>query len=160
MKELNENDRIVSKTDKTGRITYVNERFMEICGYSKKELIGQPHNIIRHPDMPKAAFEYMWNEIKADREIFVFVINLTKDGDYYWVLANIIPTEEDTYTSFRVRSNPEAITIIKDLYAEMLRVERSKGVNESMKVLLDLLKENEITYSELISNLQTKGTVK
>lgn len=162
MKEimLLETDRIVSKTDRKGTITYINKRFMEICGYSKDELIGQPHNIIRHEDMPKAAFKYVWSELDADREVFAFVKNKTKNGDFYWVLANILPTDEDTLTSFRVKPNTAAVTVMKNIYRQMKDIERREGVGASEVFLANLLLENKVTYSELISNLQTRGAIK
>jgi len=76
---------IISETDAKGRITYVNRKLAEISGYDKKELIGKPHNILRHPDMPKAVFKDMWNTIKAGKEWSGLIKNLRKDGQFYWV---------------------------------------------------------------------------
>ena len=78
---------IVSKTDLKGRITYLNRDFIEISGFTEAELIGEPHNIVRHPDMPAEAFEDMWRTLKQNRPWTGYVKNRCKNGDYYWVLA-------------------------------------------------------------------------
>ncbi|WP_281950447.1 PAS domain-containing protein [Nitrosophilus kaiyonis] len=86
---------IVSETDLKGVITYANRTFCKIAGYDKEELLGKPHNIIRHPDMPKAAFKDMWETIKKDKEWIGLVKNLRKDGRYYWVKTYIKPVFKD-----------------------------------------------------------------
>lgn len=86
---------IISETDLKGVITFANRKFCEIAGYEKKELIGKPHNIIRHPDMPKEAFRQMWETIQQDKEWSGLVKNLRKDGRYYWVNTFIKPVYKD-----------------------------------------------------------------
>jgi aerotaxis receptor len=86
---------IISETDTKGNITYANRKFCEISGYTSDELKGQPHNIIRHPDMPKAAFAQMWETIKSGRSWHGLVKNLRKDGLYYWVETEITPVRND-----------------------------------------------------------------
>ncbi|MEO1923221.1 MAG: PAS domain S-box protein [Nautiliaceae bacterium] len=86
-----ENRPIISKTDLKGVITYVNHPFCKLSGYSKEELIGKPHNIIRHPDMPKSVFKELWEKIEKNSSWRGFVKNLRKDGKYYWVEAFIEP---------------------------------------------------------------------
>ena len=88
---LRDDTMIVSKTDLKGRITYVNRDFLDISGFTEKELIGEPHNIVRHPDMPAEAFEDLWDTLKAGRPWTGYVKNRCKNGDYYWVLANATP---------------------------------------------------------------------
>jgi PAS domain S-box-containing protein len=78
---------LVSKTDPRGIITYANEVFIEVSGYTEEELIGKPHNIIRHPDMPRTVFKLLWDTIKSGREFWGYVKNMAKDGSYYWVFA-------------------------------------------------------------------------
>jgi len=80
---------IVSQTDAKGDIVYANEDFCKISKYSKDELIGQPHSLVRHPDMPKAAFEDLWNTLKSGQTWRGVVKNRTKDGGYYWVFATV-----------------------------------------------------------------------
>ena len=86
---MQENDFIVSKTDLKGRITYANRVFMRIAGYAERELLNVQHNIIRHPDMPRGVFRLLWNVIENGQECFAYVKNLAKNGDYYWVFANV-----------------------------------------------------------------------
>src|SRR5574343_303259 len=92
---LRDDTLIVSKTDLKGRITYINRDFLEISGFTEVELIGEPHNLVRHPDMPPEAFEDLWRDIKAGRPWTGFVKNRCKNGDYYWVLANATPIMEN-----------------------------------------------------------------
>ena len=95
MKELKDNDFIVSKTDTKGRITYVNKIFIEISEYNEKELLGKPHSIIRHPDMPKSVFKLFWDMIRNGEEVFAFVLNKTKNNNEYWVYANVTPSYDN-----------------------------------------------------------------
>ncbi|MGM0623389.1 MAG: PAS domain-containing protein [Campylobacterota bacterium] len=87
-----DNGVIISETDETGVITYANRKFAEISGYAQAELKGQPHSILRHPDMPKAAFKDLWDTIKSGEEWSGYVKNLRKDGKYYWVKTYIKPS--------------------------------------------------------------------
>ena len=124
---------IVSKTDTKGRITYVNRTFMTIAGYSEAELLGQPHNIIRHPDMPRSVFRYLWDTIQAGREIFAYVKNMTKSGDHYWVFAHVTPTvgadgSISGFHSNRRTALRPAIAAIEPIYAE-LRAAEAKHAN-------------------------------
>lgn len=119
---------IVSKTDPKGRITYVNRTFMTIAGYAEHELLGQPHNIIRHPDMPRSVFRYLWDTILAGREVFAYVKNMTRTGDHYWVFAHVTPTIGDDgaivgFHSNRRTADRTAIAQIEPLYAELLAAE-------------------------------------
>ncbi len=159
MKEMKKDDFIVSKTDLKGRITYVNRIFMEMGEYSEEELLGKAHNIIRHADMPKAVFKLLWEMIQNDEEIFAFVLNKTKNGNSYWVYANITPSYDERgqkvgYYSVRRQPNSDALSIIAPLYSSMLKAERSGGVDAGTKILTDLLKEKGVSYNELIISLQ------
>jgi len=87
--EVPEEVEIISLTDFSGVITYVNDTFAEISGYQAEELIGKPHSLIRHPDMPKSAFSDLWKTIKTGKEWQGYVKNLRKDGGYYWVFARV-----------------------------------------------------------------------
>ena len=115
---------IVSETDLKGVITYANRKFCEISGYTKEELIGQPHNIIRHPDMPKKAFETMWNTIKQGNPWNGLVKNLRKDGRYYWVETTITPLSDETgaivkYAAARKPAGQAGVEEAEALYAKM-----------------------------------------
>ncbi|GGK44011.1 PAS domain-containing protein [Salinarimonas ramus] len=121
-------DLIVSKTDLKGRITYANATFCDISGYSETEVIGQPHAMIRHPDMPRAVFRLLWDAILAGREIFAYVKNMTKTGDHYWVFAHVTPSFDGARQVTGFHSNrrvPDraALAKIEPLYRELTRIE-------------------------------------
>lgn len=92
--ELTERHNLVSRTDLQGRIVFANRDFVEVSGFDEAELVGQPHNIVRHPDMPREAFDDMWRCLKAERLWTGLVKNRCKNGDHYWVLANATPLLE------------------------------------------------------------------
>jgi len=115
---LKPDDRLISATDKRGAITYFNEKFREVSGYSEEELMGAPHNLIRHPDMPKAAFADMWDTIKTGKPWMGLVKNRRKNGDHYWVSAYVTPMFEKGelvgYESVRVApENDQKIRAMK-----------------------------------------------
>ncbi|QOR62382.1 PAS domain-containing protein [Sulfurovum sp. ST-21] len=119
---------IVSSTDLKGIITYANRKFCEIAGYTKSELTGKNHNIVRHPDMPKAAFKELWDTIQAGKEWTGVVKNLRKDGKYYWVFSHISPIfnnagEVTGYTAARRPASENEIRECTPLYREMLEQE-------------------------------------
>ena len=159
VRELHPNDFIVSKTDPKGRITYVNRIFMELAEYSEEELLGKPHNIVRHPDMPRAVFKLLWDRVKNKEEIFAYVVNKTKNGNEYWVLANVTASFDEHgniigYYSVRRKPNPKALEIIKPLYAKMLQAERSGGIEAGLAVLQETLKHEGVEYDEYILTIQ------
>ena len=118
---------ILSSTDLKGIITYANRKFCEIAGYTKEELVGKNHNIIRHPDMPKAAYKEVWDTISAGKEWAGLVKNLRKDGKYYWVFTHILPIRKDNeivgYSAARRPASSEEIQEIIPLYQELLKTE-------------------------------------
>ena len=159
MKEMQADDFIVSKTDLKGRITYVNQIFMAMAEFNEEELLGKPHNIIRHPDMPKAVFKLLWEMIQNDDEIFAYVLNKTKNANNYWVFANITASYNEKnkkvgYYSVRRQPNKEALKTVSLLYSKMIQAEKSGGVDAGTKVLTDLLTEKGIGYNEFIISLQ------
>ena len=159
MKVMQKNDFIVSKTDIKGQITYVNRIFMEMGEYTEEELLGKPHNIIRHPDMPKAVFKLLWEMVQDGDEIFAFVLNKTKNGNDYWVYANVTPSFDEKgkkvgYYSVRRKPDEEALKVIIPLYSSMLQAEKNSGADAGTKILTDLLKEKGVGYNELIISLQ------
>ena len=117
---------IVSETDAKGNIIFANSDFCDIAGYTIEELIGKPHNIVRHKDMPKAAFKDLWETVKKDQVWSGFVKNATKSGNYYWVFATVFPTitsdGKKGFLSCRRKATPgeinEHIPIYKDLVAQ------------------------------------------
>ena len=116
---------LISETDTKGVITYVNRKFVEMSGYSKEEAVGQPHNMLRHPDMPKAAFEQMWKTIQSGQIWEGYVKNLRKDGKFYWVIVNIIPKLDENgeiigYIASRKVPKRNDIVTTEQKYAQML----------------------------------------
>jgi len=156
---MREDDFIVSKTDPRGIVTYCNPIFIEFSGYTEEELLGSQHNIIRHPDMPRAAFELVWNTIKTGQEFFGYVKNMSKDGSFYWVFTHITPDFDPRgeivgYYSVRRCPKRSAIEKIVPVYRQMVEAERAAGpkkaVEAGTQVLLDLLKTSGMSYEQLV----------
>lgn len=159
---MREDDFIVSKTSVKGIITYGNPIFIEFSGYSEAELLGSQHNIIRHPDMPRAAFKLAWDTIQAGREFFGYVKNLAKDGSFYWVFTHIAPDFDRQrqivgYTSVRRCPQRSAIAKIVPVYQQMLAAEQAAGARDAIaagtQVLVDLLNQTGMGYEELVFSL-------
>ncbi len=114
---------LVSQTNEKGIITFASDDFCEIAGYSVEELIGKPHNIVRHPDMPKEAFKSLWETVKSGKIWTGYVKNATKNGDFYWVFATVYPTIIDNgekgFISCRRKASKEEIEIASNLYKTM-----------------------------------------
>lgn len=146
---------LVSKTDLKGKITYANQEFIKIVGYTEKELIGKAHNIVRHEDMPKIIFKLLWDTIQTGQEINAYVINKCKDGGYYWVFANVVASvnihgKRLGYHSTRRKPRKEALDIIKPLYKKLLAIEKSSGMDASLEVLTNILNEKGVSYEEFV----------
>ena len=161
-KLMRENDFIVSKTDLKGRITYGNEIFIEFSGYSEAELLGAQHNIIRHPDMPRGIFRFLWDNIAAGNEVFAYVKNMSRDGSFYWVFANVTPDYDAAgniigYLSVRRAPKRSALPVIEGLYKAMLEAEQKAGAKDacdaSLALLVGVLNEKGMSYEELIHAL-------
>lgn len=163
-RSFDENEIIVSKTDLEGRITYANEVFVRVSGFSERELLGAPHNLIRHPDMPRCVFQFLWGTLAAGDEIFAYVVNLAKNGDHYWVLAHVTPTFDESgqivaYHSNRRVPDRSALEKIKPVYELLLKEEQKhasagEGLAASSKLLLDMLGEQGVDYHEFVWSLQ------
>jgi PAS domain S-box-containing protein len=160
MRELTfgEHELIVSKTDTNGKVTYGNELFLRLAGYHEHEIIGAPHNIIRHPDMPKLVFKLLWDTVKTGREINAYVINQAKSGDYYWVYANVTPSFDESgrvtgYYSVRRKPSQRALDKVKPLYQSLINAERSGGVPQSQKMLDEVLKKYGGRYDRFVLSL-------
>jgi len=156
---MNQDDLIVSKTDLKGHITYGNEYFIKMSGYSEKELLNAPHSILCHQDMPKVVFQLLWSRIQNKKHINAYVKNRTKNGDFYWVFANITPSYdkyENTIGYYSVRRKPSAsgVKAMDTLYQKLLQAERKGGVNASNILLQEILTKEGVTYDEFVVNLQ------
>jgi PAS domain S-box-containing protein len=157
---------IVTKTDLKGRLTYTNDVFLRISVYDERDVIGQPHNIIRHPDMPKVIFKLLWDSLTAGQEIFAYVVNLASDGVAYWVLAHVTPSFDAAgrivgYHSSRRLPEPRAVEAAAALYAR-LRAEEERlggqaGLAASWQLLQDVLAERGQTYEEFVWELTNEG---
>jgi methyl-accepting chemotaxis protein/aerotaxis receptor len=138
---------LVSRTDPTGRITFANHVFVDVSGFAEEELIGAPHNIVRHPHMPAQAFANLWATIKAGRPWDGLVKNRTKSGSFYWVRANVTPVVENDqvtgYISIRSRPTREAVAAAEQAYTA-LRNGKSNGIG---------LRDGELIASSLFSRL-------
>lgn len=161
-KVMREDDFIVSKTDLKGRITYGNRIFIEYSGYTEAELLGSQHNIIRHPDMPRAVFKLLWDTIQAGNECFAYVKNMAKDGSFYWVLANVTPSYDPAgnmigFLSVRRKPGPDAISTVSGIYKTMLDAEKQAGARDaiaaSSSILADLLSAKGMSYEEFALSL-------
>ena len=128
----------VSRTDKRGVIQNGNEVFVRVSGYEKSQLIGCPHNIIRHPDMPKAVFKLFWDYLKSNKVVAAYVKNRSLEGEYYWVLAVAMPTSSG-YFSVRSKPNSDLFPVVEKIYRECLKIERSQNVEASEKHLFHSL---------------------
>jgi PAS domain S-box-containing protein len=142
---MREGDYIVSATNLEGRITSVNPVLVEFSGYDETELIGAQHNILRHPDMPRAVFWMAWEAIRHGDDFYGYIKNLAKDGSYYWVFAHILPEydAEGTPTGYRsVRRCPrgEAVAKAAALYEKMLAAERAVGSRDAIEAGLAVLR--------------------
>ncbi|MDF1874939.1 PAS domain S-box protein [Sulfurimonas sp. SAG-AH-194-I05] len=152
---------LVTKTDKQGKITYANRSFLKIVMMSEEELIGQPHNIIRHPDMPKIIFKYLWQYLKFGTEVHAYVKNICADGSFYWVLANVTPSYSRVksvekiigFHSSRRQASLTALEVIVPLYKKLLDAEALGGINESEKIISAILHDKGMDYEEYILSI-------
>jgi PAS domain S-box-containing protein len=168
MRTFGRDEVIVSKTDLQGRITYVNDVFLRIAQYDEDEVMGKPHNIIRHPAMPRAVFALLWQEIEAGREIFAYVENLAKDGAGYWVFAHVTPTFVNGrivgYHSNRRSPDASAIAAISPIYAALVAEEEKYGnpkdaIRASTAILGRALETKSMTYDQFVWSLTKESAL-
>lgn len=159
---MREDDFLVSKTDMKGRIVYGNQIFIEYSGYQEHELLGTQHNIVRHPDMPRGVFKFLWDCILARKECFAYVKNMSKDGGFYWVFANVTPSinakgELEGFFSVRRKPRPQAIAAVSEVYRQMLDIEKQAGTKDacdaSIAFLNKVLAEQGVTYETFILSI-------
>ncbi len=151
---------IVSKTDPRGVITYANDVFLRVSGYEMPDVVGRPHNLIRHPDMPRALFALLWQMLAERREVFAYINNLASDGAHYWVLAHVTPSfgadgSVVGYHSSRRKPSQRAIERIRPLYDRLLAEERrhptaKAAVAASSRLLAEVVAEQGGSYDEFV----------
>lgn len=157
------NELIVSKTDLKGRITYCNDVFIRVAGFEERDLIGAPHSIIRHPDMPRSVFKLLWDTIEAGGEIFAYVLNMSRNGDHYWVLAHVTPSRDARgnivgYHSNRRKPSAEAVAKVKALYRDLKAIEdapnsRKDGMQAAFNELNSMLASKDVPYDRFVLSL-------
>lgn len=159
-----EDEIIVSKTNLKGHITYANDVFLRVASYTEKEVMGQPHSLIRHPDMPRCIFKLLWDTIQNGAEIFAYVLNRAKNGDHYWVLAHVTPSRDSSgsiigyHSNRRVPSRNILTDKIIPLYETLLEEEnkhanRKEGMRSSFDMVVNLLQESKVEYDEFVARL-------
>lgn len=162
--ELDPSRHIVSTTDPAGVITFGNIYFVKISGYSEVELLGAPHNIIRHPDMPKIVFKLMWDTIKEGKDFCGVIKNLSKSGKFYWVMTEFNSKRDPqtgkiiSYTAYRKAPPRNAIEIIEPIYNDMLEAETKGGMEASLEVLNQFLTQRKQSYEEFFNEITGKET--
>ncbi len=159
-RHFGEDEIIVSKTDLQGKITYANDVFIRVAGYTEEELIGAPHSLIRHPDMPRAVFKLLWDTLEAGHEIFAYVNNMAANGDNYWVFAHVTPSFDAHGKVVGFHSNrrvpePARVAAVKPLYEALLATERRHsdrrdGLVASVAQLEGILAAAGLTYHEWV----------
>lgn len=161
---FDEHELIVSKTDLKGHLTYTNDVFLRMAGYTEEECSGQPHSMIRHPEMPRAIFALLWQDIQAGREIFAYVMNRCKNGDHYWVIAHVTPSRDSSgsivgyHSNRRVPDRRILESTIIPLYRELIGVERSSrnrkdGMAAGLQFVTRKLADAGLEYDEFIATL-------
>ena len=161
---ISDKELIVTKTDLRGCITYANSVFIRISGYPEAELLGQPHNCIRHPHMPRGVFRLLWDTIHTGNEFFGYVMNLSKNGDHYWVFAHVTPNFDLSraiigYHSSRRFARRKAIDAVVPIYQRLLEEEqrydtKEQGLKSSMELLQDFIQRSgNDTYTRFVLSL-------
>lgn len=164
-KELffDENDVIVSMTDPKGNIIYGNDIFFTMAEANRTELMGKPHNVIRHPDMPRVVFKVIWDRLKSGHEVYGFIKNQSKKGNFYWVYAFLKPVLKEgkivKIISYRKPINEYARNVISKIYETLLEHEKSHTLEETMDYLNAYLDERGIDYDTFVERLAMKKNV-
>jgi PAS domain S-box-containing protein len=158
-----EDEIIVNKTDVKGIITYANTTFLKVALYSEEEILGQPHNIIRHPDMPRCVFKLLWDTIESGSEIFAYVKNMAKNGDFYWVFAHVTPSFNSAkqivgFHSSRRLPDRRQVQTADGLYRKLKQEENKysdwkKGMAASAELLKSVLAEKKMEYDEFVFSI-------
>lgn len=136
-----------STTDLRGMIEYGNDVFIRISGYPSEAILGAPHNIIRHPDMPKSVFKLFWETLKANKPIGAYVKNMAADGRYYWVFAFAFPVNNG-YLSIRFKPSSMIFNRVQEIYSQVLNREKETSMDDGEQLLLELIKKQGFQHYE------------
>jgi len=156
---------LVSKTDARGKILYANDFFSSVTGYKQSEVVGLPHNIVRHPDMPSCIFFLMWQRIRNGQNVTAVVKNLAKSGKYYWVTTDFeiqrdLISNNVNYIAFRRTASKKAIKEVTPLYSMLLDIEKKHGVEASLVYLQGYLDERHMNFDEYMDSIvKPKGLI-
>ena len=159
----NKSQVVISETDVYGRITNVNDVFCNVCGYSPEEMIGQPHSIIRHPDMPKLVFKLLWDNLKVGNNFIGVIKNLAKSGEYYWVITDFEmrrdATGNITHYIARRKSVPKAVieNYVAPLYETLLKLEKVGGMELSARFFKNYLAKQGKDYIDFIIDVMNEN---
>ena len=159
----NKSQVVISETDVYGRITNVNDVFCNVCGYSPEEMIGQPHSIIRHPDMPKLIFKLLWDNLKVGNNFIGVIKNLAKSGEYYWVITDFEmrrdATGNITHYIARRKSVPKAVieNYVAPLYETLLKLEKVGGMELSSRFFKNYLAKQGKDYIDFIIDVMNEN---
>ncbi|WP_298806946.1 PAS domain-containing protein [uncultured Pseudokineococcus sp.] len=166
-RRFGEDEVIVTKTDLQGRLTYANDVFLRVSAYPEEAMLGQPHSMIRHPEMPRCVFRLLWDTLREGRELFAYVINLAGDGAHYWVLAHVTPSRGADgavigYHSNRRLPSASALAEIRPLYARLLQEEArhprpADAIAASTRLLEAELAERGLDYDRFLWSLAGSG---
>ena len=154
---------IISTTDRFGNITDVNQTFIDVCGYSADELLGKPHNIIRHPDMPKITFKLLWDNLKLGNNFAGVVKNLAKSGEYYWVITDFEMRRDSagniTHYIARRKSVPKGVidNYVTPLYQTLVKLEKVGGMELSARFFKNYLDKQGKDYIDFIIDVMNEN---
>lgn len=161
---VDESEIIISKTDTSGRITYANDVFLKIAGYTEHELLEKPHSLIHHPDMPCCVFQLMWDTLASCTKIFADVVNLCRKGEHYWVLAHVTPSYDEqgdivgNHSSRRVPARTP-VDLVSRLY-DVLNAGEKKygqsmaGMRAASDLLMKTLEDKGVGHDEFVCSLE------
>ena len=141
----------ISRTDIYGNIVYVNKNIQNLSAYLEDELLGFPHNILRHPDMPRVIFYKLWSELEKGNEVTLLIKNLAKTGEFYWLKQRFQVIENDLnakYISTGEIASSKTIEQIEKLYKKLLKIEKRENITASLQYLENYLKERNLTFTE------------
>lgn len=156
--EVPSNALFVTKTDSREKILYANQAFLALSGYKEQELIGKPHSIIRHTDMPALIFKLLWEKLNKGLEVHLYVKGRAKDGSFYWLFSNVFPVtdlEQNVigYHFSRKKADENSLIVVKQLYKKFIDLEKAGGVKESQNYFNEFLNEKRMDYNEFILSI-------